>query len=241
VNRIRESGKIPLFDVDVLGGMSIKGVLPESSLLIFIHPGEHALDVLEERIRKRDKCSDEEIKKRMARAEKELKYMRNFNFVVINKNGGLKKAVRDAKKIIEENCLPERKKRKKLLLLSKALLFALFAFAGLFMSCRASGPEFQRHELMKDSIMVEFSENDYGKPNLRITVKGSRHYTLYFDRDGMPMSGDDYQFYKIPPLVTVPKGNPPEKGFTYPLPNGLPDDFLITVESGGKYEKIVLQ
>ncbi len=82
VERIRNKGKTVIFDVDVVGGLNIKKIYGNSALALFIMPP--STDVLRERLRERGTDSEEEIKKRVAKAEKELTYAKKFDQIIVN-------------------------------------------------------------------------------------------------------------------------------------------------------------
>lgn len=82
LKRIREEGKIPLFDVDVVGGMSLKIYFGNQSLAIFIQPP--SLEVLEQRLRLRGTDSEESLLKRIGKAAREMESAKWFDRIVVN-------------------------------------------------------------------------------------------------------------------------------------------------------------
>ncbi len=82
VERIWELGKHVIFDIDVVGGLSIKNKFPEQTLAIFVQPP--SIEEMERRLRNRQTDSEEKIKERVAKAEKELKYAKDFDVILIN-------------------------------------------------------------------------------------------------------------------------------------------------------------
>lgn len=89
-------GKSIVFDIDVLGALSIKKKYPEDSILIFIDIPD--MNVLIERLKNRQTESAETFKKRIDRVEMEMKQKSLFDYIVINDR--LQKAVDDIQKII---------------------------------------------------------------------------------------------------------------------------------------------
>lgn len=75
-------GKCLIFDIDVKGALSIKYKYPDESLLIFIKPPSK--EELIRRLRFRGTESEEQIERRMQRAEFEMSEADEFDFVVIN-------------------------------------------------------------------------------------------------------------------------------------------------------------
>ncbi|HRN99821.1 MAG TPA: guanylate kinase, partial [Flavobacterium sp.] len=66
VERIRNTGKNVIFDIDVSGGLRIKRKFPQDTLAIFVKPP--SIDELKIRLKKRSTESDEKIAMRIAKA-----------------------------------------------------------------------------------------------------------------------------------------------------------------------------
>ncbi|MFA5805688.1 MAG: guanylate kinase [Melioribacteraceae bacterium] len=86
-----------VFEVDVKGALSIKKAY-KNSVLIFIAPP--SIDVLKDRLIKRNTETNEDLTKRIERAEMELSFKDQFDYVVSNVN--LEEAKKEVKKIIEK-------------------------------------------------------------------------------------------------------------------------------------------
>lgn len=86
-----------VFEVDVKGALNIKKVYPDS-VLIFISPP--SIEALKERLINRNTETDEDLVKRIARAEMELGFKDKFDYVVSNID--LEKAKEEVKKIIDK-------------------------------------------------------------------------------------------------------------------------------------------
>jgi guanylate kinase len=84
VEAIWANGRTPLFDVDVEGAKRLKRRLGADCLMLFVRPV--SLEVLEQRLRARGTESEEDIKMRMERAERELAEAIHFDHVIINDN-----------------------------------------------------------------------------------------------------------------------------------------------------------
>ncbi len=97
LKRIWSNGNIAIFDIDVVGGMNVKGLLPQNSLSVFIDPP--SLEVLKSRLYGRATDSDEEIQKRVAKAEIELSYREKFDVVVVNND--LQEAKREIVSVVK--------------------------------------------------------------------------------------------------------------------------------------------
>ncbi len=86
-----------IFDVDVKGAFSIKKAFPEDSILIFLTPP--ATQVLEERLRNRKTETDEQIVKRLERAEFEIAQSSLFDFTIVNNE--LENTLKNAEALVE--------------------------------------------------------------------------------------------------------------------------------------------
>ncbi len=95
--RIWEQGKHIIFDIDVDGGLNIKRQYPEQTLAIFVNPP--SIEELEKRLRTRKTETEEKIKMRIAKAEKELASAPLFDVVLQNNN--LETACNEAYKTVK--------------------------------------------------------------------------------------------------------------------------------------------
>ena len=84
IKRIWNEGKHVIFDIDVEGGLNIKKQFPEQTLAIFVQPP--SIEEMERRLRNRQTDSEEKIKERVLKAEKELKYANDFDVILLNKD-----------------------------------------------------------------------------------------------------------------------------------------------------------
>lgn len=82
LQRIFQLGKVPVFDVDVVGGVNLKRILGDEALSIFVQVS--TVKVLESRLRKRATDSDESIQKRLAKAAYEMTFASQFDTIIIN-------------------------------------------------------------------------------------------------------------------------------------------------------------
>jgi len=82
IDRIWALGKHVIFDIDVEGGLNIKKQFPDKTLAIFVQPP--SIEVMEQRLRGRKTDSEEKIKERVAKAQKEMKYATNFDVILLN-------------------------------------------------------------------------------------------------------------------------------------------------------------
>lgn len=98
LERIWGEGKHVIFDIDVIGGLSIKNQYPEQTLAVFVSPP--SVEELERRLRFRQTESEEKIQMRLAKAEREIAESGKFD--VILKNYDLENAKTDAYKLVHD-------------------------------------------------------------------------------------------------------------------------------------------
>lgn len=82
VERIWSEGKHAIFDIDVVGGLRIKEKFPEKTLAVFVKTP--SIEIMEKRLRSRETDSEEKIRERLAKAEKELSYAEKFDIILVN-------------------------------------------------------------------------------------------------------------------------------------------------------------
>lgn len=94
-----------ILEIDIQGALQIKKKFPEAIFIFIVPP---SLEELETRINRRGTDSREVIRKRLHSASKELEYVSEYDYVVINDI--LDMAVERVKAIITaEKCRPHRK------------------------------------------------------------------------------------------------------------------------------------
>ena len=94
--RIWKKGNVVIFDVDVLGGVSLKKIFGDKALSVFIQPP--SIEVLEQRLRHRNTETEESLKKRIERAQMELQYSNQLDVVVVNDD--LETAINETETIV---------------------------------------------------------------------------------------------------------------------------------------------
>lgn len=82
IDRIWSLGKHVIFDVDVKGGLNLKKYFRNKALAIFVRVRD--IRVLEERLRRRNTESDENIQGRLAKAEYEMSFENGFDKTLIS-------------------------------------------------------------------------------------------------------------------------------------------------------------
>lgn len=98
VERIWSEGKHVIFDMDVVGGLNLKGLYREKALAVFVMPP--SIEELEKRLRGRQTESEDKVRQRLAKARKELG--RADRFDIILNNDDLETAKKEAEKLVRE-------------------------------------------------------------------------------------------------------------------------------------------
>lgn len=96
--RIWNAGHVIIFDVDVKGGVNLKKYFGDAALSIFIKAP--SVEVLRERLIKRGTDSPEAIEERVAKAEEEMEYAPQFDYILVNDD--LKTAFAESEKVVED-------------------------------------------------------------------------------------------------------------------------------------------
>ena len=96
--RIWGAGHVIIFDVDVKGGVSLKKYFGKDALSIFIKAP--SVEVLRERLINRGTDSPEAIEERVAKAEVEMTYEPQFDYVLVNDE--LQTAYAESEKVVED-------------------------------------------------------------------------------------------------------------------------------------------
>ncbi len=98
LDRIWADGKTPVLDIDVKGAIAIQKQLGDQALSIFILPP--SIEVLKERLEKRNTESAEKMQMRLDKAEYEISFSNQFNAVV--KNEILENACKETASLIQD-------------------------------------------------------------------------------------------------------------------------------------------
>ena len=98
------AGKDVILEIEVQGALQIKQKFPECVTVFILPP---SMEVLENRLRRRQTEDETTILKRLAKAKEELDFAAQYDYVVVN--GDLKTAVDDMKAILRaEHCRTTR-------------------------------------------------------------------------------------------------------------------------------------
>lgn len=98
IERIWAEGKTVIFDVDVIGGLSLKKLFLDDAFAVFVQPPSY--EELEKRLRGRSTETEDKIAQRMEKARKELSFSKEFDIVLVNDN--LEQACLDAETLVRE-------------------------------------------------------------------------------------------------------------------------------------------
>ena len=98
LDRITALGHIPVFDLDVIGGLNLKKILGDQALAIFVQVSD--IDVLQQRLKSRATDSDESIQKRLDKAAYEMSFASQFDTIIINDD--LSKAIDHSYHILKQ-------------------------------------------------------------------------------------------------------------------------------------------
>ncbi len=106
----REAGRHVILDVDVQGGVQLLEAVPDA-VSVFIAPPN--LDVLKERLMRRNTETQDQIQSRLLTARSELKYINHYGYLITNDD--LQDACEKLEAIITaERCRTSRKKTERL-------------------------------------------------------------------------------------------------------------------------------
>jgi len=98
LDRIWNQGKIPVLDIDVKGAIAIQKQLGKQALSIFILPP--SIEILKDRLEKRNTESPEKIQMRLDKAAYEISFSQAFDAIV--KNEVLETACAETAKLIDD-------------------------------------------------------------------------------------------------------------------------------------------
>ena len=82
LEKIWSQGNTVLFDVDVVGGVNLKKIFGERALSVFVKPP--SLESLKERLINRNTENQESLNIRLNKAESELLYQTEYDYILVN-------------------------------------------------------------------------------------------------------------------------------------------------------------
>ncbi|MBK7409346.1 MAG: guanylate kinase [Saprospirales bacterium] len=98
VERIWKEGKHVVFDIDVMGAMTLKRKFPERTLSIFVKPPSRI--ALTKRLRDQRTETPEQLEDRIRKADEELRFENQFDMVLVN--DVLSRALQEAEAIVSK-------------------------------------------------------------------------------------------------------------------------------------------
>lgn len=98
LSRIDAAGGVPLFEVDVKGGLALKRLFGANALAVFLAPPN--IETLKQRLVSRGTETPEQIARRVMKAEWELAYQDRFDRIVVNED--LDRAVAEFVLLVED-------------------------------------------------------------------------------------------------------------------------------------------
>ncbi len=102
VEKALKEGKIIFIAVDVQGAMRLKKKIPATSIFIK-YESDDLENLIKRRLlndKKRGKISQEEISRRIQSAKKEAFYQKYYDYIVVNPEGKIEKALSEIEKIV---------------------------------------------------------------------------------------------------------------------------------------------
>ncbi len=100
IERVSKSGKVGIWKIEYKGVETAKKIYPEIKAIFVNAP---SLEILADRIRRRDGVSEEYIQERMEYTKEWLKHTDIYDYTVINEEGKLNEAIQKVADIIREN------------------------------------------------------------------------------------------------------------------------------------------
>ena len=104
IERIWQSGKSVIFDVDVKGGLSLKNYFKDQALAVFVKVP--SLEVLNERLSSRASETSESLSQRLYKARFELEFEDKFDLTILNNK--LETSLSEAQQAVDEFLTSEK-------------------------------------------------------------------------------------------------------------------------------------
>ena len=104
IERIWQSGKSVIFDVDVKGGLSLKNYFKDQALAVFVKVP--SLEVLNERLSSRASETPESLSQRLYKARFELEFEDKFDLTILNNK--LETSLSEAQQAVDDFLTSEK-------------------------------------------------------------------------------------------------------------------------------------
>ncbi len=98
IEELLKSGKNVILEIETQGALQIKSRFPEA-LLIWLSPPDY--QTLEARLRGRGTNTDEDIKRRLTIAKRELQFLQFYDYIVVNEKGLADEAAQRIRDIVK--------------------------------------------------------------------------------------------------------------------------------------------
>ena len=100
IQRIWDSGKNVIFDVDVKGGLNLKKYFGDKALSVFVKVP--SLEILEQRLTDRGTESKDSLSRRLFKAKFELSFQDKFDVILVNED--LDQSLKEAQRLYDNFC-----------------------------------------------------------------------------------------------------------------------------------------
>jgi len=108
IQRVWDTGKHVLFDVDVMGGLKLKKYYGDRALAIFVKVPDE--ETLRQRLTARGTETEESLSKRLFKVHFEMSFQDQFDVILVNDEleDSLRKAQKLVDAFVQENRIPEK-------------------------------------------------------------------------------------------------------------------------------------
>lgn len=104
--KVLESGKNLILEIEVEGAMNVKRLYPEAVLIMLLSP---SFSQQERRLRGRGTESEEKILARLERTKEELKLLSDYDYIVYNEDNGADRCADEIRSIVVAETLAARR------------------------------------------------------------------------------------------------------------------------------------
>ena len=98
IEELLATGKNVILEIETQGALQIKSRFPEA-LLIWLSPPDY--ETLEARLRGRGTNTDEDIKRRLTAAKREMQFLPHYDYIVVNEKGLAGEAAERIREIVK--------------------------------------------------------------------------------------------------------------------------------------------
>lgn len=98
IEELLATGKNVILEIETQGALQIKSRFPEA-LLIWLSPPDY--ETLEARLRGRGTNTDDDIKRRLTAAKREMQFLPHYDYIVVNEKGLAEEAAERIREIVK--------------------------------------------------------------------------------------------------------------------------------------------